>query len=209
MINTKNISINPFERAEFFPSYKKNIGELYPAFLIKNTDKIISIYDGVLTIRDLEIPMYELSLADVFFKIKEASVDVKMFTPGMETVTALSLVDFSNVDVSEVELVSSPMSAAAAVSNNIAPNIPGAYLDMVDISIDQTQNVKLHNGLIISSSNLHNTKINVKHFAKTFILYISESNIIRNIKDSYKLPQVRNAVINYNLETFGAERWRH
>ena len=198
MINTKNISINPFERAEFFPSYKKNIGELYPAFLIKNTDKIISIYDGNLAIGDLEIPMYELSLADVFFKIKEAGMDVKMFTPGMETVTALSLVDFSNVDVSEVELVSSPMSAAAAVSNNIAPNIPGAYIDMVDISIDQTQN-----------SNLHNTKINVKHFAKTFILYISESNIIRNIKDSYKLPQVRNAVINCNLETFGAERWRH
>ena len=186
MINTKNISINPFERAEFFPSYKKNIGELYPAFLIKNTDKIISIYDGNLAIGDLEIPMYELSLADVFFKIKEAGMDVKMFTPGMETVTALSLVDFSNVDVSEVELVSSPMSAAAAVSNNIAPNIPGAYIDMVDISIDQTQNVK--------------------HFAKTFILYISESNIIRNIKDSYKLPQVRNAVINCNLETFGAER---
>ena len=150
--------------------------------------------------------MYELSLADVFFKIKEAGVDIKMFTPGMETVTAISLVDFSNVDVSEVELVSSPMSAAAAVSNNIAPNIPGAYLDMVDISIDETQNVKLHNGLIISSSNLHNTKINVKHFARTFILYISESNIIRNIKNSYKLPQVRNAVINYNLETFGAER---
>lgn len=205
MINTKNISINPFERAEFFPSYKKNIGELYPAFLIKNTDKVISIYNGILTIGNLEIPMYELSLADVFFKIKEAGVDIKIFTRGMETITALSLVDFSNVDVSEVELVSSPMSAAA-VSDNIALNIPGAYLDMVDISIDQTKNVKLHNGLIISNSNLHNTNIDVKHFAKTFILYISESNIVRNIKDSYKLPQVRNAVINYNLETFGAER---
>lgn len=205
MINVNTINANPFERHSLWPSYSKNIGDTYPALLISNTNKEISVYDGIINVGGTIFALDDMLIGDLYAKLIELGVSCRVFR-GMEHITALSIANFSNMDLTNEKILSSPIDLSDSVSEFIAKNIPGNYSDFVNIKVRPISNTKLiDDNILISQSTEFNKDIQVEHFAHTFVLMSAECNIIRDTKRIYKIPAVKDKVIKYNQRVFGID----
>ena len=203
MIKTNDININPFIRDEVSPSYTDNIGETYPAILIKDTDKSIRVYDGLFYVGSEFIDGAGLFVGDIVLWLISNGVDAYVF-PGFEHLPALSIANYSNADISYLTLDRSPIDISSCVSEYIAPNIPGSYLDMVEITI-KDGSYKTINGKLISDSTSFGKKIPITHKAKTFMLMAADNNIIRDVGRIADIPAVHNAIVEFNIKTYGRD----
>ena len=203
MIQTRDVNVNPFLRNEATPSYFDNIGETYPAILIKDTYKSVRVYDGLLYVGSEFIDGAGMFIGDVVLWLISNGIDTYAF-PGFEHLPALSIANYSNTDISYLVLDKSPMDISSCVSEYIAPNIPGSYLDMVDVII-KDGSYKAINGKLISDSSSFGKKIPVTHKAKTFILMAADNNIIRDVRRVSHIPAIHNTIVDFNLKTYGRD----
>lgn len=202
MIQTQDINVNPFLRNEHWPSYTKNIGNLYPALLILNIDEPMYVYDGIIYYKRYEYDTSKALIGDLCKWFKLVGVNSKVFK-GMENVPCLAIANFSNTDITEETIISSPMTISDSMSEHIAKNIPGVYSDFVDIKIEDIENTKIAGDIIISDSSQAGKKVKITHFAHTFVLMVADCNIIRDVKKVRHLPQVKDQIIKYNQTVFG------
>ena len=96
MINVEVIDIDPFKRTELSPSYASSIGSTYPAIAIYDTDKEISVYDGIVNIDKEHFDMKDMTVGGLFKLLKSKGINSKVFK-GMEKLPALSISTYSNV----------------------------------------------------------------------------------------------------------------
>lgn len=203
MIKTEIINIDPFERAEASPSYINSIGETYPAIAIYNTDMIISVYDGIININGERVDLKDLTVGKLFKLLKDKGITVKVFK-GMENLPAISITNYSNVDLVTTEAKRSPIYVASLVSEYIAKGLIGSYNENVEITI-LSNNVIAGNRKYFSESSELPVEIESLHRAKTFILSVADANVIRDTARIKDINQVNDAIIDFNLKTYGRD----
>lgn len=203
MIKTEIINIDPFERAEVSPSYINSIGETYPAIAIYNTDMIISVYDGIINIDGERVDLKDLTVGKLFKLLKGKGITVKVFK-GMENLPAISITNYSNVDLVTTEAKRSPIYVASLVSEYIAKGLIGSYNENVEITI-LSNNVIAGNRKYFSESSELPVEIESLHRAKTFILSVADANVIRDTARIKDINQVNDAIIDFNLKTYGRD----
>lgn len=203
MIKTEIINIDPFERAEVSPSYINSIGETYPAIAIYNTDMIISVYDGIININGERVDLKDLTVGKLFKLLKDKGIIVKVFK-GMENLPAISITNYSNVDLVTTEAKRSPIYIASLASEYIAKGLIGSYNENVEITI-LSNNVIAGNRKYFSESSELPVEIESLHRAKTFILSVADANVIRDTARIKDINQVNDAIIDFNLKTYGRD----
>ena len=203
MIKVETIDINPFKRAELSPSYINTIGETYPAIAIYNTDKTISVYDGIMRVDGELIDLKDLTIGGLFKLLKTKSISAKVFK-GMEKLPALSIANYSNVDLVITEAKRSPIYIASLVSEYIAKGLIGSYNENVEIRI-LSDNTIAGNRKYFSESSELPVEIESLHRAKTFVLLAADANVIRDTKRIKDIKQVNDAIVDFNLKTYGRD----
>lgn len=203
MIKTEIINIDPFERAEVSPSYINSIGETYPAIAIYNTDMIISVYDGIININGERVDLKGLTVGKLFKLLKDKGITVKVFK-GMENLPAISITNYSNVDLVTTEAKRSPIYVASLVSEYIAKGLIGSYNENVEITILSNNTISGNRKYFSESSELP-VEIESLHRAKTFILSVADANVIRDTARIKDINQVNDAIIDFNLKTYGRD----
>lgn len=203
MIKTEIINIDPFERAEVSPSYINSIGETYPAIAIYNTDMIISVYDGIININGERVDLKDLTVGKLFKLLKDKGITVKVFK-GMENLPAISITNYSNVDLVTTEAKRSPIYVASLVSEYIAKGLIGSYNENVEITILSSNTIDGNRKYFSESSELP-VEIEGLHRAKTFILSVADANVIRDTARIKDINQVNDAIIDFNLKTYGRD----
>ena len=158
------VNINPFLRDELFPSYSQNKGELYPALVIENTDKNISVYDGILTIDKETIRLSEYKIGELQELLSSKGIETSIYE-GTENVDALMLVNFSNSDMVRTEIDRSPIDAFLIKSKNLINNVFDKYSENVDVQIiqDELSSVEIKNNKIYTSSDDIGKDISTKY----------------------------------------------
>lgn len=203
MIKVETIDINPFKRAELSPSYINTIGETYPAIAIYNTDKTISVYDGIMKVDGELIDLKDLTIGGLFKLLKTKGISTKVFK-DMEKLPALSIANYSNVDLVITEAKRSPIYIASLVSEYIAKGLIGSYNENVEIRI-LSDNTIAGNGKYFSESSELPVEIESLHRAKTFVLLAADANVIRDTKRIKDIKQVNDAIVDFNLKTYGRD----
>lgn len=203
MIKVEEIDIDPFARSELSPSYINTIGETYPAIAIYNTDKVISVYDGIIKVDGESIDLKDLTVAKLFKILKDKGVSAKVFK-GMEKVPAISIMNYSNVDLVVTEVKRSPIYIASLVSEYIAKGLIGGYNENVEIRILSDNTISGNRKYFSESSDMP-VEIESIHRAKTFVLLSAETNVIRDIKRIKDIQQVNDAIVDFNLKTYGKD----
>lgn len=203
MIKTEIINIDPFERAEVSPSYINSIGETYPAIAIYNTDMIISVYDGIININGERVDLKDLTVGKLFKLLKDKGITVKVFK-GMENLPAISITNYSNIDLVTTEAKRSPIYVASLVSEYITKGLIGSYNENVEITI-LSNNVIAGNRKYFSESSELPVEIESLHRAKTFILSVADANVIRDTARIKDINQINDAIIDFNLKTYGRD----
>lgn len=203
MIKVETIDINPFKRAELSPSYAKAIGETYPAIAIYNTDKVISVYDGIMKVDNESIDLKDLTIGGLFKLLKTKGISTKVFK-GMEKLPALSIANYSNVDLVITETKRSPIYIASLVSEYIAKGLIGSYNENVEIRILSDNTIAGNRKYFSESSDLP-VEIESLHRAKTFVLLAADANVIRDTKRIKDIKQVNDAIVDFNLKTYGRD----
>nr|DAD60277.1 MAG TPA: hypothetical protein [Bacteriophage sp.] len=203
MIKVETIDISPFTRTGLSPSYIKSIGETYPAIAIYETDKVISVYDGVIKIDGETIDLLGLTISGLFKALKAKGLNVKVFK-GMETLPALSIVNYSNTDLVSTEVKRSPIYKASLVSEYIAKGLIGSYSENVEIRI-LSDNVIQGRRKYFTESEDNPVEIHSLHKAKTFVLMAADANVIRDTARIKDIQQVHDAILDFNLRTYGRD----
>lgn len=203
MIKVETIDIDPFERTELSPSYIKTIGETYPAIAIYDTDKVISVYDGIMKVGEEQIDLKDLTIGGLFKLLKTKGISVKVFR-GMEKLPALSIANYSNVDLVVTEVRRSPIYIASLVSEYIAKGLIGSYNENVEVSI-LSENTIAGNRKYFSEVADSPIEIESLHRAKTFVLLAADANVIRDIKRIKDIKQVNDAIVDFNLKAYGRD----
>ena len=203
MIKVEEIDIDPFRRLELSPSYINTIGETYPAIAIYNTDKVISVYDGIIKVDGESIDLKDLTVAKLFKILKDKGVSAKVFK-GMEKVPAISIMNYSNVDLVVTEARRSPIYIASLVSEYIAKGLIGSYNENVEIRILSDNTIPGNRKYFSESSDLP-VEIESIHRAKTFVLLSADANVIRDTKRIKDIQQVNDAIVDFNLKTYGKD----
>lgn len=203
MIKVETIDISPFTRTELSPSYIESIGETYPAIAIYETDKVISVYDGVIKVDGEAIDLLGLTIGGLFKALKAKGLNVKVFK-GMETLSALSIVNYSNTDLVSTEVKRSPIYKASLVSEYIAKGLIGSYSENVEITI-LSDNVIQGQRKYFTESEDSPVEIHSLHKAKTFVLMAADANVIRDTARIKDIQQVHDAILDFNLRTYGRD----
>lgn len=203
MIKVEEIDIDPFNRSELSPSYINTIGETYPAIAIYNTDKVISVYDGIIKIDGESIDLKDLTIAKLFKILQDKGILVKVFK-GMEKIPAISIMNYSNVDLVVTEARRSPIYIASLVSEYIAKGLIGSYNENVEIRILSDNTIPGNRKYFSESSDLP-VEIESIHRAKTFVLLSADANVIRDTKRIKDIRQVNDAIVDFNLKTYGKD----
>lgn len=203
MIKVETTNIDPFERAELSPSYINTIGQTYPAIAIYGTDKVISVYDGIISVNKDSFDLKDLTIGGLSRLLKSKGITAKVFK-GMEKLPALSIVNYSNTDLVVTEATRSPIYIASLVSEYIAKGLIGSYNENVDITI-LSDNVVPGNRKYFLESGDTSLEIESMHRAKTFVLLVAEANVIRNTGRIKNIKQVNDAIVDFNLRTYGRD----
>lgn len=203
MIKVEEIDIDPFNRSELSPSYINTIGEIYPAIAIYNTDRVISVYDGIIKIDGESIDLKDLTIAKLFKILQDKGISVKVFK-GMEKIPAISIMNYSNVDLVVTEARRSPIYIASLVSEYIAKGLIGSYNENVEIRILSDNTIPGNRKYFSESSDLP-VEIESIHRAKTFVLLSADANVIRDTKRIKDIRQVNDAIVDFNLKTYGKD----
>jgi len=200
------VNINPFLRDELFPSYSQNKGELYPALVIENTDKNISVYDGILTIDKETIRLSEYKIGELQELLSSKGIETSIYE-GTENVDALMLVNFSNSDMVRTEIDRPPIDAFLIKSKNLINNVFDKYSENVDVQIiqDELSSVEIKNNKIYTSSDDIGKDISTSHFAKTFVLKFSNKVLLRDYENVNSNLNVKEALITANIGIKGKD----
>jgi len=122
----------------------------------------------------------------------------------MEKVPAISIINYSNVDLVVTEARRSPIYIASLVSEYIAKGLIGSYNENVEIRI-LSDNTVLGNRKYFSESSDLPVEIESIHRAKTFVLLSADANVIRDTKRIKDIRQVNDAIVDFNLKTYGKD----
>lgn len=203
MINVEVIDIDPFKRTELSPSYVSSIGNTYPAIAIYDTDKEFSVYDGIVKIDKEHFDMKDMTVGGLFKLLKSKGINSKVFK-GMEKLPALSISNYSNMDLVSTEIKRSPIYISSIVSEYIAKNLIGSYNENVSITI-LSDNVIPGSKKYFTESSIFPVEIHSIHKAKTFLLMSAEANVIRDTKRIKDIPEVNASIVDFNLRTYGRD----
>ena len=200
------VSINPFEREELFTSYKQNTGEEFPAIVIHDTDKDISIYDGIMKVGRVEIRLDEYKIGELSVYLNSLGAVSKVYR-GTENIAALMLVNFSNRDIIYTDIDRSPIDAGLLKSKSLISNVFDNYSKNVDVTIIQNglTSIDVVNNKIYTSADDIGEAIASSHFAKTFMLKVSDKVLFRNYNNINKNPNVKDALITANIHLRGKD----
>lgn len=202
----EKVDINPFRYSEVGTSYSYNVGNLYPVIVVSDTDKSVSIYDGILSVDSEDIKLVDYKIGELCFELEELGLNVRIFD-GADNIEAVQLVNFSNSDIVKTKIEYSPIDAGIIKSGKLINNIFDNYKDNVDIKIlrDNTSSISFKHGKIFTPSDDLGKEIYTTHFAKTFMLNVSDINIIRNIDNVLNNKNVKAALINANIDIKGKD----
>ena len=122
----------------------------------------------------------------------------------METLPALSIVNYSNTDLVSTEVKRSPIYKASLVSEYIAKGLIGSYSENVEITI-LSDNVIQGQRKYFTESEDNPVEIHSLHKAKTFVLMAADTNVIRDTARIKDIQQVHDAILDFNLRTYGRD----
>lgn len=198
------LNINPFLRDELYTSYEYNLGVKYPALYIKENYKPLSIYDGILKIGDEEIYLQDYKLGELAEEMNALGVDTYIYE-DIENISAIMLLNFSNEDIVYTEIDRSPIDVGLIKSQFLVNNIVNKYSEDVIIEVLNTDDVTYRNNKIFSHKNKIGKDIATKHFASTFILNISDKNMIRSFDNIDNIPGAISGLTISNIDIKGKD----
>ena len=200
------VNINPFEREELFTSYKQNAGEEFPAIVIYDTDKDISIYDGIMNVGNMSIRLDEYKVGELSVYLSSIGVASKVYR-DTENIDALMLVNFSNRDIIYTDIDRSPIDAGLLKSKSLISNVFDNYSKNVDVTIIQNglTSIDVINNKIYTSADDMGEAIASSHFAKTFMLKVSDKVLFRNYNNINNNPNVKDALVTANIHLRGKD----
>ena len=198
------LNINPFLRDELYTSYEYNLGVKYPVLYIKENYKPLSIYDGILKIGDEEIYLQDYKLGELAEEMNALGVDTYIYE-DIENISAIMLLNFSNEDIVYTEIDRSPIDVGLIKSQFLVNNIVNKYSEDVIIEVLNTDDVTYRNNKIFSHKNNIGKDIATKHFASTFILNISDKNMIRSFDSIDNIPGAISGLTISNIDIKGKD----
>ena len=204
MIKTEPINLNPLVRAEVYTSYAYNIGEKYPAIYIKDCGDVITIHDGILAYRNKSIALKNLFIADVVKILNDDGINAKVF-PGGKQIPAILLVNFSNTSMVETKLLISPLDSQLIKAKTLISNTLDKYWENVktEVVYSGLDSVQIVGSKIYAASEDIGKMLIAKHTAHTFILDVTDSNIIRNFENISEYSEAMIALTEMNKKITG------